>query len=221
MDSVASSPTERASDAHAIEQQLDQVASIQALRQRAADGLQGRQRVLLDIVSDEPALNIRELADRLGVHRTGAKHHVTTLRRRGHLVTLRQGRHVLHFTSWMPLPERRALAALRIGSVRSVVAAAFGTPGISASQLPGRLGLKPRTVRGTLRFLRHAGLVRMEKVPGTRGALVHLEQHTRIIWARWFDPARDRVGPAPLEEKPTKMAFLGLFFFSWVASANA
>lgn len=182
--------------------------------------LTDRQRELLTLVNEEPALNIRELADRLKVHRTAAKHHVATLRARGLIQTHRQGRHVLHFTNWMPAHERAALAAMRIGSVRAVVAAAYDSPGIAASDLPARIGLKPRTVRASVRLLRHAGLVHVERSAGSRGVLVHLDHRARVTWARWYDPARDRVGPAPLRDQPTRAMALGLFFLSWFITSS-
>lgn len=183
--------------------------------------LTARQREVLTLVNDEPALNIRELADRLKVHRTAAKHHVSSLRARGLIQTHRQGRHVLHFTNWMPAHERAALAAMRIGSVRAVVAAAYDAPGIAAGELPNRVGLKPRTVRASLRLLRHAGLVHLERTAGSRGAIVHLDHRARVTWARWYDPARDRVGPAPLRDQPTRAMAVALFFLSWFVTGSA
>lgn len=187
---------------------------------RLPAGLTPRQATLLAAVRAEPALNIREIAQRLGVRRTAANHHVTALARKGLLATLRQGRHLLHFPAAMPLPERRCLAALRIASVRATVAASVPRGGLSVEELAAAAGLKARTARGTVRFLRQHGLVHVEKVPGLRAPRVHLDQGTRVTWARWFDPARDHVGPRPLEQMPTSMALLGLFGLSWFGLLN-
>lgn len=215
------SPSNGMDGGDALERRIKSLAAADRTRLAALATLSDRQRTLAALVTDEPALNIREIAERLGVQRTAAKHHVRFLVARGHLVTVRQGRHLLHFPAWMPDAERRSLAALRIGSVRSVVAAVFAAPGISAGHLPAQVGLKPRTVRATLRFLRHAGLVELERETGTRLPKVHLRPETRVTWARWFDPTRDRIGPLPLEEKPTRMAMIGASVLSWLGAANA
>ncbi|HEX2066196.1 MAG TPA: winged helix-turn-helix transcriptional regulator [Candidatus Thermoplasmatota archaeon] len=203
------------------------VPGLDALLHRAAQNgsvdahlrtsLTARQRALLEIVNDQPALNIRELAERLDVQRTAAKHHVSTLLRAGLLATVRQGRHVLHFTNWMSVAERKALAVLRIGSVRSVVALAFASPGITTRQLAEQLGISQRTVRSIIRLLLYRRLAHLEKRPGTRAPQVHLESELRLVWARWFDPARDRavLAPEPLQGEPSRIAVLGLFLTSW------
>lgn len=179
--------------------------------------LNGRQAELLEIVHREPGLNIQELADGLRVQRTAAKHHVDSLLKARHVVTLRQGRHVLHFPRWMPPQERKALAVLRIGSARAIVATAFEEPGISTTELADRLEMSPRTVRATVRLLREGDFITVEKPDGIRMYQVHLSMDMRVVWARWFDPARDSRPPS-LRDRPTKMAAFGLFLLGWFSS---
>jgi DNA-binding MarR family transcriptional regulator len=182
------------------------------------ESLSTRQRAVMEIIHHEPGLNLQELADRLDLHRTAVKHHVRRLARTGHVILLRKGRHVLHFTKWMSGKERTTLAWLRVGSVRAIVSAVFEHPGISVAKLSANLEISPRTVRATLRVLVHEDLIHLTKSPGVRTRQVHLDREARLVWARWFDPAQAAARPTSLRDKPDRLTNLGLLFLPWLWS---
>lgn len=154
-----------------------------------------RQRQLYLIIEGHPARNIQELADELRVRRTAAKHHVRRLIKAGFVVTVRRGRHLLHFPASMPLRQRAALTLLRVPSFRSAVERIFLHPAISTQGLAQELHVSARTVRRVLHKLLKEQLVSIEPDLNGTHRLVRLAPDLRLVLVRWV--ATETQQPSP------------------------
>lgn len=156
-------------------------------------------RRLMDLIQEVPGLNIQELSDQAGIHRTAANYHVRRLIQAGYVATLRQGPHLLHFPVGIPPAQRVALGLLRIPSVRAAVQECFYHPTASWPDLAGRLHVTIRTVRRAIHALQRKDLVHLERHGRAREYTIHLHPDLRLVMARWImpaPPARDD-GPTP------------------------
>lgn len=153
-----------------------------------------RQERVLALLDQYPGLNIDELAGALGVQRTAAKHHVQALERRGMLVRVRQGRHLLHFPADLPPVERLVFTVFRVPSVRRVAEEVFLDPSVSREALAERLEVTPRTVRRALGLLLRQGLMQVHQSSGQR--TLHLHPQLRVLLARQPSPPQARASAA-------------------------
>lgn len=153
------------------------------------------QRRLARLIHERPGLNGQELSQAIGVTRTAINYHIRRLCAAGFVVSERQGSHLLHFPHNTSPARRRALALLRLDSVRVLATAAYHSPQIRIQQLAVRSDMNPRTLRRALHTLRHHDLVRCEK--NGHAQVVHLHPELRIVLARWAPPEAHRDGDAP------------------------
>lgn len=147
---------------------------------------------LLRLAREQPGQNIHEIARHLGLSRGATRYHLRALIRHGHVVTHRQGHHLLHFAAAMPPLQRRAVALLRIGSLRAIVGALVQDRAIRPSALAGQLGLSARSVRRGINTLANVGLALQHRDARGRGQDVELHPDARIAWVLWCKGA----GPA-------------------------
>jgi DNA-binding transcriptional ArsR family regulator len=143
-----------------------------------------RPRQILDALALVSGLNIDEIAAVLGVRRTAANHHVRTLARRGLVVRVRQGRHLLHFLQGESPSMRQAITTLRIPSVFALAQDLFHHPQDSGATRALRLDVSERQVRRALRVLQRHELVRLDPQEGRTPPLAHLHPDVRLVLVR-------------------------------------
>lgn len=170
---------------------------------------------LFRLIAEQPGLDLKELADALGFSRSTVAYHVRRLGPR--VVTIRQGRHRLHFSSSMHSMQRQAIALLRIWSVRFLVEAAIREKVIDPHALAQEKGISGRSVRRSIRMLVDAGLAQDhpdEKIRGARRLDLH--PHTRLAWSIWCRGAEGDHPLGPLHMSP------GLLFLlpGWAFAVN-
>lgn len=146
--------------------------------------LTDRQRELRDYLHANPGKDINELAAALGVRRTAANFHARRLIRRGQVVTLRRGRHLLHFPAEMAAAERELIALIRRQSIQAVVHAVRADPSTLWKEVSRRTGYSSRSVRRAVSALTRGGLM----------ALKRAASHPRFVS---LDPRLDNWVEAP------------------------
>lgn len=157
---------------------------------------------LLRLAREQPGLNIHEMARQLGLSRGATRYHLRVLIRHGRMVTQRQGHHLLHFAAAMPPLRRRAVALLRIGSLRAIVGALVQDRTLRPSALARHLGMSARSVRRGINTLAKTGLALQHKDPRGRGQDVELHPDARIAWVLWCKDAGQGEAAPEAREAP-------------------
>lgn len=169
--------------------------------------------VLLRVAEEQPGLNIHEIARRLQLSRGATRYHLRGLIREGRIVTQRQGHHLLHFRGSMPPLQRRAVALLRIASVRSLVEALVRDSLVQPSALARQLGFSARSVRRGIKMLIRVGLARQDVEPGGKSAQrVALHPDARIAWVLWCKGSEEGPSSRPTSVSPAWVMSLETLF---------
>lgn len=142
-------------------------------------------RLVLQCILENPARNLQELADAVGIRRTAVGYHVRRMVRAGLVVTQRQRRNILHFHVSMPRAHRTALALLRVESIRRVVLELYRDPHVQWPELAERLETTVRTVQRAIRALQGEQLLEIEKAGDPPLQTVHFHPLLRVVIARW------------------------------------
>lgn len=170
---------------------------------------------ILHAIEEMPGLSIQEIAEAVVLSRSTVRYHVRRLVRDQRVVVHRQGNHCLHFATAMPRMRRRAIALLRIRSLRSIAETLLpGDPVeeggrdhdaagglILVTDLADGTDIDLRSVYRGLKALERAGLIEMERAAKRRGAY-KLSPHPefRIAWVLHCKGAGR--APRPLRRTP-------------------
>ncbi len=169
---------------------------------------------ILQLIEEQPGLDVREISRETKFSRGAVVYHIRKLG--DQVVTVRQGRYRLHFIASTPDLQRRAIALLRIWSVRHVVEEAIRDEFIKPTALAEAKGISLRSVRRSIRMLVNAGLAHERPGRFTQGSR-HLLLHpaTRIAWSVWCRGAEQDHMLTPLHQAPGWFFLLDLSF-SWL-----
>lgn len=176
---------------------------------------------LLKVIEEQPGLNIWEVAKRMRLSRGATRHHLRRLIRSGHVVTIRQGHHLLHFSNAMPPRRREAVALLRVGSIRALVEYILEQEAVvKPSVVAERLGISRRSLRRSIKMLANADLVESQPVEGVRGARrLELHPDVAVAWVLWCAQAEEDESTGSLHKSPGIIlaieTAIGHFIASW------
>lgn len=186
------------------------------------NGVKSPQRLkLLQIIQDQPGLNIRELTQYTQLTRSSTRYHLRRLIQAGKVVTERQGHHVLHFSAAMSKKRRKAVCLLRVASVFSLVEMVTTEgPVIRVSELANRLEISRRSARRSIKMLTKAELASDESVDAAKGARrITLSSEMRVAWVLWYkDDEKQDDKFDPLHKSPGWLFWLDVVFGSFFAS---
>lgn len=158
---------------------------------------------LMRLIEEQPGLDLKELSDLMGLSRSTVVYHIRRLGSR--VVTIRQGRYSLHFAASMPSTQRRAIALLRIWSVRFLVEQAIHDKAIEPALIAQEKGISKRSVRRSIRMLVEAGLARDHKDDlGRLRGVRHIDLHpdARLAWSLWCRDEDSAHQIEPLRKSP-------------------
>ncbi len=167
-----------------------------------------QRQTLFRLIEEQPGLNIRELAALLRVARSTARYHLTRLTHADMVATQRLGHHQLIFVKATPPARRKAIALLRVASIRALVAEVETSPTFEPAALARQLGISARSVRRSLRILEREGLVTDEPIAHARGVhRILLHPDLRFSFVHWFKEVEGEPRSGALRAPILVMAF--------------